>query len=86
MSFEEFYETKTELEISLIRLKRQRSAAFLIQKKIDIAEKLLAERAAILSSVFPCNDSRIILEDLLKNKVLLAGLISPDSKAKVSGT
>ncbi len=83
VSFEEFHETKTGLEISLVKLKRQRSAAFAIQKKIDVAEKLLAGRAVILSSPFPGNDLKQVLDDLSKDKALLAALMPEKRTASV---
>lgn len=83
VSFEEFHETKTGLEISLTRFKRQRSAAFVIQKRIDVAEKLLAEKAAVLSSPFPCNNSKQVLEEVAKDKALLATLMPEKKTASI---
>gem|GEM_PF-7107632 len=78
VTVQEFQETKNELKATYAKIKRQRSAAFLIQKKIDAAEKLLAKKAAILSSPFPDNDSKKVLENLSKEKKSLKALMPKD--------
>lgn len=75
LSFEEYQQTKTELETILAKLKGQRSAALAVQKRITAAEKRLAEKAAVLSTFFPCEESKHILEDLVKDKALLLTLL-----------
>ncbi len=78
VTVQEFQETKKELKDTCAKIKRQRSAAFSIQKKIDAAEKLLAKKAAILSSPFPDNDSKKVLENLSKEKKSLNALMPKD--------